>query len=488
MVESLMPPGATPREIALSHGAQPNPVARRRPGAAPLIMPGRSSAAVPPAPRAAAPSPLVQLTNRVLGALNPAAARLAPFAIEAAQKTGVPASLLLAVTGQESAYGTNEGPSRGAGARGVAQFTPGTRAMMIQKYGVDPWANDKQGILASALYLKELGVQHDPQRALSAYSGGYSPSTYNNPILRNAQNFKGLDVLAARGGPGVAKLASGVGRGPYINPYSDRPRTEVDMGVDYSGTGPIGAIGKGHVVGESSFGGGPYVAYQLDKGPRKGWDVYVAEGVNPTVHVGDPVKKGQPIGVQTGAIETGWAGNPKVPYRGGAQTLAAATGDPRIATRHGTPGGAGDTGTPVASDPVAGRDFLKFISGKPSGLGGQLSSGLGGYAGMGDLGSVAAGLAGGVPGAGGGGVPSSPVQIQTVQLRPPNAASPIFPAGYVAPSSGSVTQQPSVSDLFAILTGAPAVPSTPGAPGVPGVPSVPGVRSRRRARYALPGR
>src|SRR5690606_27248045 len=111
------------------------------------------------------------------------AEQIARAAIRASRQTGVPASLLIGLTGQESSYGTNTGPSS-AGARGEAQFIESTRQHMIDTYGVDPWAGPDQALQAAALYLKELGVLENPSQALSRYSGGYAEEDYNNPILQ----------------------------------------------------------------------------------------------------------------------------------------------------------------------------------------------------------------------------------------------------------------------------------------------------------------
>lgn len=162
-----------------------------------------------------------------------AALRLVPDAIVASRKSGVPASVLLAVSGQESTYGTNLGPSS-AGARGVSQFIPSTRDTMIAKYGVDPWKNSKSGLLAAGLYLKELGFKNDPQGALSSYSGGYAASAYNNPILSNARNFTALDKVAG----GKAKVSSGRHKLSTNELF-------YDPGISLKDGQPIGPIG-GH--------------------------------------------------------------------------------------------------------------------------------------------------------------------------------------------------------------------------------------------------
>lgn len=101
----------------------------------------------------------------------------------------------------------------------------------------------------------------------------------------------------------------------YVNPLSkikNLVAERVDQGVDFSGSGPISAIGNGTVIETSGGGwpGGPFMSYRLDDGPNAGKVVYVAENIRPTVTKGQKIKAGQTIAVMfqggTG-IETGWA-------------------------------------------------------------------------------------------------------------------------------------------------------------------------------------
>jgi murein DD-endopeptidase MepM/ murein hydrolase activator NlpD len=90
----------------------------------------------------------------------------------------------------------------------------------------------------------------------------------------------------------------------------------IDMGVDYSGYGPIYAIGDGVVLTTTVPGwpGGTMIVYQLTDGPANGLVVYAAEDIAPTVQVGDTVTAGSVLGlmyVGPDGIETGW-GDPAV--------------------------------------------------------------------------------------------------------------------------------------------------------------------------------
>lgn len=99
----------------------------------------------------------------------------------------------------------------------------------------------------------------------------------------------------------------------------------IDQGVDYSGYGPIFAIGNGVVLSTVNGGwpGGTYITYQLSDGPAAGLVVYAAEDINPTVSVGESVNADTVIGTVYGGpdgIETGWANGSL------GDTMAAAAG------------------------------------------------------------------------------------------------------------------------------------------------------------------
>jgi murein DD-endopeptidase MepM/ murein hydrolase activator NlpD len=105
------------------------------------------------------------------------------------------------------------------------------------------------------------------------------------------------------------------GDGSYVNPFSQirnlRP-LRIDMGVDYSGSGPVLALGSGTVFSNSGPGwpGGGFVGITLDSGQFAGKSYFVAESVRATVKVGQHVQAGQQIANMfngPSGIETGWA-------------------------------------------------------------------------------------------------------------------------------------------------------------------------------------
>jgi murein DD-endopeptidase MepM/ murein hydrolase activator NlpD len=103
--------------------------------------------------------------------------------------------------------------------------------------------------------------------------------------------------------------------GSYANPLraiNGLNPERVDQGVDYSGYGPIFAIGNATVLStvNSGWPGGTFIAYRLSNGPGGGLVVYAAEDIDPLVSVGQTVTAGTVIGTMyegPDGIETGWA-------------------------------------------------------------------------------------------------------------------------------------------------------------------------------------
>lgn len=92
----------------------------------------------------------------------------------------------------------------------------------------------------------------------------------------------------------------------------------VDAGVDYSGAGPVYALGPGIITyaGTGNTGWGPssgglapggYVKERITEGPLKNRSVYVAEAFYPSVRAGQHVGPDTEIGRMAGGIETGFA-------------------------------------------------------------------------------------------------------------------------------------------------------------------------------------
>ena len=139
-------------------------------------------------------------------------------------------------------------------------------------------------------------------------------------------------------GGGGAKPPSGKGGGNpagYANPFrsvTNLAASRIDMGVDYSGEGPVYAVGPAKIISASSnsgWPGGGWVSYEVTAGPLKGRQIYVAEDVTPQVRAGQTVDSNTVIAnMHSGGsgIETGFAA-PNAQYT----TLAAVTGQSNTA-------------------------------------------------------------------------------------------------------------------------------------------------------------
>jgi murein DD-endopeptidase MepM/ murein hydrolase activator NlpD len=105
--------------------------------------------------------------------------------------------------------------------------------------------------------------------------------------------------------------------GGYVNPFLGATEGRIDEGVDFTGSGPIVAIGDAVILktGAPGWPEGGGVLYRLLGGSHAGQIIYVYEGIAATVHAGDHVAAGQQIGsyVPGGSIEVGFADANGVP-------------------------------------------------------------------------------------------------------------------------------------------------------------------------------
>ena len=130
---------------------------------------------------------------------------------------------------------------------------------------------------------------------------------------------------AAKGKPGNAAKGKPGKSDKYVFPFPGFSFAGVDMGTDWSGKGPILAIGDGVVTraapqnsgtgwpgqGDGGRGNrGAMIVYRLTSGPKSGNYVYTAENIDPRVKQGQHIKAGQIIANARGAfpfLEEGWA-------------------------------------------------------------------------------------------------------------------------------------------------------------------------------------
>jgi hypothetical protein len=104
----------------------------------------------------------------------------------AAERVGVPVELLRAVrlAGERS----NANQVSSAGARTPYQFTPGTKELFRDKYGVNAWASPDEAALAAAYHLKEsLDRGATPEIALREYHGGPTRAKWGEENRKYAQ-------------------------------------------------------------------------------------------------------------------------------------------------------------------------------------------------------------------------------------------------------------------------------------------------------------
>ena len=102
----------------------------------------------------------------------------------------------------------------------------------------------------------------------------------------------------------------------YLNPLravAGLVPERIDEGVDFSGSGPVYALGNAVITNAGENGGWPgggWITYRLTDGPDAGLMVYLAEDVTPTVQTGQHVTASTVIATMFNwgdGIETGWA-------------------------------------------------------------------------------------------------------------------------------------------------------------------------------------
>jgi hypothetical protein len=142
--------------------------------------------------------------------------------------------------------------------------------------------------------------------------------SYNNTMdqLTSEQTVTATDSTPS-GGDGGSTVATGpVSSSGYVDPFRNVKNlgtSRVDEGVDFTGSGPVTALGNGTVLNTTNSGwpGGTFIVYQLSDGPAKGKYVYMGENCNNIqVHIGETVTTNTVLCDMVDAkpyIETGWA-------------------------------------------------------------------------------------------------------------------------------------------------------------------------------------
>jgi murein DD-endopeptidase MepM/ murein hydrolase activator NlpD len=155
--------------------------------------------------------------------------------------------------------------------------------------------------------------------------------------------------------------------GTYANPLRAIKALNperIDMGVDFSGFGPIYALGDGIVLSTTIPGwpGGTYIAYMMTDGPANGLVVYAAEDIVPIVQIGQQVNANTILGTMypgPDGIETGWGDGVSVGYTmahmykqfNGSNTTAFGANFSGLLVSLGAPGGVPQNNPPTGSLP-----------------------------------------------------------------------------------------------------------------------------------------
>lgn len=213
---------------------------------------------------------------------------------------------------------------------------PGRR--MMGKYDLQNWNKGKVSLFQALGFKGATYPEFKPRLASEAAVNSPGPARF------------GQTQSAPAGGQGQADIHG------YKNPIGPGLiPARIDMGVDYTGSGPLYALGDGTITNVSNSGwpGGTFIGLKLNNGKF----VYYAENIAPSVRVGQRVKAGDVVGHARGSspwVEVGWAAPP-----GTGETMAAKSGESARGQA------AGDPGRYSTGFGVAFSNLIKALGGKP---------------------------------------------------------------------------------------------------------------------------
>jgi murein DD-endopeptidase MepM/ murein hydrolase activator NlpD len=164
-------------------------------------------------------------------------------------------------------------------------------------------------------------------------TGHQGPGTLADALIRTVLRLQGTmhphQVISLEDLPGETSFALPdhydhvhIGCQPgveieYVSPFLSATTGRIDEGVDFTGIGPIVAVGDAEIisVGAPGWPEGGGVLYKLLSGSRAGQIIFVYEGVDATVHAGQHVAAGDQIATfrPGGSIEMGFANADGVP-------------------------------------------------------------------------------------------------------------------------------------------------------------------------------
>ncbi len=144
-------------------------------------------------------------------------------------------------------------------------------------------------------------------------TGHQGPGTLTDELIRTVLQLQGTmqphQVISLEDMPGETSFALPdhydhvhVGYAPgfeaeYVSPFVSATQGRIDQGVDFTGAGPILAIGDARILatGAPGWPEGGGVLYKLLDGPEAGKTIFVFEGVQAAVRAGQRVSAGQQI-------------------------------------------------------------------------------------------------------------------------------------------------------------------------------------------------
>ncbi len=164
-------------------------------------------------------------------------------------------------------------------------------------------------------------------------TGHQGPGTLTDSLIKTVLHLQGTmhphQVISLEDLPGETSFALPdhydhvhIGYSPafeieYVSPFLSATTGRIDQGVDFTGSGPIAAVGDAEILetGAPGWPEGGGVLYKLLSGERAGQIIFVYEGVEATVQAGQHVSAGDQIAtfVPGGSIEMGFADANGVP-------------------------------------------------------------------------------------------------------------------------------------------------------------------------------
>jgi hypothetical protein len=194
------------------------------------------------------------------------------------------AALLLKVASGESGFDSSADSGQ---ARGRTQFTPGSRATVLQKFGVDPWGSVDEAYHAAALHLRG---KVNGSKGLEGYNPG-DPSYTGYILGQKVGHTRGASSDAAGGGsaglPGVPgtqgarnQPMGSTGALALLKALQEPRQAPASSGLQTPAFAAAPALPKGYEAPVS--GGGPAappdVNALLDQIRTVGGDVQLAPG------------------------------------------------------------------------------------------------------------------------------------------------------------------------------------------------------------------